>query len=68
MISQSVSRSGLCLTISSGLVAMRTPPPLPASVRLSLRVTVIVNGEGKISVESMSGVNQVSVPIMMSGL
>ena len=67
MISQSVSRSGLGFTVSSGLVAMSTPPPLPESVGLSLRVTVMLKGGGNISVVSMSGVNHVSVPMIMSG-
>ena len=67
MISQSVSRSGLCFTVNSGLVAMNTPPPLPESVGLSFRITVMLKGGGNISVVSTSGVNQVSVPMMMSG-
>lgn len=68
MISQSVSRSGLCLTQRPGLVAMITPPPLPESVGRSLRKTVMLNGEGNNSLLSMSCVNQVSVPTIMSGL
>ena len=68
MISQSVSKSGLCLAMSPGLVAMSTSPPLPPSVGLSLRTTVMLKGAGKISKEFMSGVSQVSVPTIMSGL
>lgn len=67
-ISQSVSRSGLCLTVRPGLVAISTPPPLPAPGKQSFRITVMLNGGGNISVDFMSGANQVSVPIIMSGL
>ena len=67
VISQSVSRSVLWVAVSPGLVAMRTPPPLPASVCLSLRVTVMLYGGGNMSCELMSGVSHVSVPMMMSG-
>lgn len=42
-------------------VVMRSPPPLPMSIGLSLHITVIW-------VRSMPGVKHVSVPIMMSGL
>ena len=63
-----MSKSGLCFTMSPGLVAMSTPPPLPLSVGLSLRMTVMLKGAGKISEELMSAVNHVSVPIIMSGL
>ena len=66
-ISQSVSKSVLCVAVSPGLVAMRTPPPLPASVCLSFRVNVMLYGGGNMSCEFMSGVSQVSVPMIMSG-
>ena len=67
VISQSVSRSGLGFTVNPGLVAMNTPPPLPESVSLSFRITVMLKGGGNISVVSTSGVSQVSVPMIMSG-
>lgn len=55
------------MTVKSGLV-VKTQPPLPMSVNLSLQISVLLYGGGKISIESMSGINHVSLPIMMSVL